>query len=178
MEKNGTLPNSSMAIMTPTAIHPTRLSGSVSYWRKPRRWRELPFTSEQVYQTPLENQERTLLDVLKSIATHYIQGTPNGIFVDRDSGLVWSPAHYTWMDTNYPAGTPRCGYPIEIQALWIRLLRQLSRLAPAETEWEKWALKAEQSLQHYFGCRKINGLPMASGLKIKNPPPRPELMTH
>ncbi len=108
------------------------------------------FTSEQVYQTPLENQEQTLLDVLKSIATHYIQGTPNGIFVDPDSGLVWSPAHYTWMDTNYPAGTPRCGYPIEIQALWIRLLRQLSRLAPAETEWEKWALKAEQSLQLYF----------------------------
>jgi glycogen debranching enzyme len=31
------------------------------------------------------------------------------------------------MDTNYPACTPREGYPIEIQALWIRLLRQLEK---------------------------------------------------
>jgi hypothetical protein len=27
------------------------------------------------------------------------------------------------MDTNYPACTPRCGYPIDIQALWIAALR-------------------------------------------------------
>ena len=31
------------------------------------------------------------------------------------------------MDTNYPAATPREGYPIELAALWIRLLRQLER---------------------------------------------------
>ena len=29
------------------------------------------------------------------------------------------------MDTNYPAGTPRAGYPLEIQTLWWRLLRLL-----------------------------------------------------
>ena len=108
------------------------------------------FTAEQIYEMPLENQSRTLLDVLRSIATNYLKGTPNGIFVDKDSGLVWSPAHFTWMDTNYPTGTPRCGYPIEIQALWIRLLRQLARLDSGQTEWAKWAQNAEESLQRYF----------------------------
>jgi glycogen debranching enzyme len=33
------------------------------------------------------------------------------------------------MDTNFPAGTPREGYPVEIQALWIRLLRQLEKIS-------------------------------------------------
>ena len=70
----------------------------------------------------------------RAIAAGYRDGTPNGIRVDPASGLVWSPSHFTWMDTNYPAGTPREGYPVEIQALWIRLLRQLERLRP-EAGW-------------------------------------------
>ena len=61
----------------------------------------------------------------RSIVENYIKGTPNGIKVDPDSALVWSPAHFTWMDTNYPACTPRTGYPVEIQALWISALRFL-----------------------------------------------------
>ena len=67
----------------------------------------------------------------ESIADHYVSGTPNGIRVDGDSGLVWSPSHFTWMDTNYPACTPRAGYPVEIQALWISALRYLGRGALA-----------------------------------------------
>ena len=63
----------------------------------------------------------------RSIIDHYISGTPNGIKVDPDSGLVWSPSHFTWMDTNYPACTPRVGYPVDIQALWISALRYLGR---------------------------------------------------
>lgn len=70
----------------------------------------------------LECGTRTVRDVLKSIVANYIKGTPNGIRVDKNSGLVFSPSHFTWMDTNYPAGTPRCGYPVEIQALWIATL--------------------------------------------------------
>jgi hypothetical protein len=31
------------------------------------------------------------------------------------------------MDTNYPACTPREGYPVEIQALWISALKFLGR---------------------------------------------------
>jgi glycogen debranching enzyme len=56
------------------------------------------------------------------------------------------------MDTNYPAGTPREGYPIEIQALWIRLLRQLdSAGAPhRRTSWRDLANRALQSFEKYF----------------------------
>jgi predicted glycogen debranching enzyme len=99
--------------------------------------------------------DRRLRDVLASIGAGYCEGTPNGIRVDPASGLVWSPSHFTWMDTNYPAGTPREGYPIEIQALWIRLLRQLGRLEP-ERAWNEKAALAEASLSLFWredqGC--------------------------
>ena len=65
------------------------------------------------------------------------KGTPNGIRMDADSALIWSPSHFTWMDTNYPAGTPREGYPVEIQVLWIRLLRLLEKIS-ASAEQKKW----------------------------------------
>ena len=103
------------------------------------------------YKTALPDG-RTIADVLRSIATGCLRGTPNGIRVDPASALVWSPSHFTWMDTNFPAGTPREGYPIEIQALWIRLLRQLARLG-AKPEGEAWATLAERaqaSLENYF----------------------------
>ena len=83
-----------------------------------------------------------LRKVCESIVDNYIAGTPNGIRVDADSGLVWSPPHFTWMDTNYPACTPRTGYPVEIQALWIAALRNLGRKALAE--------KALESVKKYF----------------------------
>jgi glycogen debranching enzyme len=96
--------------------------------------------------------ERTLRQVLHAIAAGYLNGTPNGIRVDPGSGLVWSPAHFTWMDTNHPAGTPREGYPIELQALWIRLLRHLERLGePIVTlPWKGIADQAERSLDRFW----------------------------
>ena len=78
----------------------------------------------------------------ESIVDNYIKGTPNGIHMDPESGLVWSPSHFTWMDTNYPACTPRIGYPVEIQALWISALRFLGRTELAE--------KATASVVKYF----------------------------
>ncbi|NTW87353.1 MAG: amylo-alpha-1,6-glucosidase, partial [Holophagaceae bacterium] len=68
------------------------------------------------------------------------------------SGLLWSPAHFTWMDTRYPMGTPREGYPVEIQALWVRLLRLLERLmAPSDGEpWADTAARAEASLGAFW----------------------------
>ena len=99
---------------------------------------------------------RSLRSVLESIAANYIKGTPNGIRVDPASGLVWSPSHFTWMDTNYPAGTPREGYPIEIQALWIRLLRYLTILAKASErdQWRTLAAQAHASLEKFFWCEE------------------------
>jgi predicted glycogen debranching enzyme len=85
--------------------------------------------TQNFYETPVAENGRTIFDVLKSIAENYARGTPNGIRMDPDSALIWSPSHFTWMDTNYPAGTPREGYPVEIQVLWIRLLRQLEKIS-------------------------------------------------
>jgi len=95
---------------------------------------------------------RTLGAVLESIASNYAAGTPNGIRMDPESALIWSPSHFTWMDTNYPACTPREGYPIEIQALWIRLLRQLGRIgSPGQRgHWQKLADQALVSLEKLF----------------------------
>ena len=102
--------------------------------------------------TRVESGGRTLVQVLRSIAAGYIDGTSNGIRMDPASGLVWSPSHFTWMDTNHPAATPREGYPVCIQALWIRLLLQLNRLgAPAVNEpWEALARRAMISFDQLF----------------------------
>jgi len=102
-------------------------------------------TEAKFYDTTLDQSGRTLRDVLRSIATNYINGTPNGIHMDADSALIWNPSHFTWMDTNFPAGTPREGYPIEIQALWIRLLRQLEKIGE-RAERKKWSDLAERAI--------------------------------
>ena len=109
-------------------------------------------SGQNFYSTVVNERGRTIGEVLRSIAAHYRDGTPNRIRMDAASGLIWSPSHFTWMDTNFPAGTPREGYPIEIQVLWIRLLRQLERIG-GDAGGESWAAlanRAEASLQQYF----------------------------
>ena len=105
-----------------------------------------------LYKTAVNSSGKTIADVLQEIAAGYARGTPNGIRMDPASALIWSPAHFTWMDTNFPACTPREGYPVEIQALWIRLLRQLQRLGarPLGEPWAALADRAEESLRKYF----------------------------
>jgi predicted glycogen debranching enzyme len=104
------------------------------------------------YATQVDHRGRTVADVLRSIACGFRDGTPNGIRMDPESALIWSPSHFTWMDTSFPAGTPREGYPVEIQALWVRLLRQVARLAGRGEgdEWSALAQRAEQSLLEKF----------------------------
>ncbi|HJW43868.1 MAG TPA: amylo-alpha-1,6-glucosidase [Geothrix sp.] len=99
-----------------------------------------------------ETGGRTVLEVLTSLGEHLRQGASNGVRMDAASGLLWSPAHFTWMDTRYPMGTPREGYPVEIQALWLRLLRLLDRLgAPSDGEpWALTAARAEASLEAFW----------------------------
>ena len=91
---------------------------------------------------------RTLRDVIRSILDHYRDGTPNGMKMDPESGLIYSPPHFTWMDTNYPAATPREGYPVEIQALWIAALRMGGQHLDAV--YGELAEQARRSLLAYF----------------------------
>ncbi len=91
---------------------------------------------------------RTLRDVLLSIVSHYRAGTPNGIRMDATTGLVYSPPHFTWMDTNLPAGTPRAGYPVEIQALWVATLDLVSKWI--EPGWQPLAAQVRASLARLF----------------------------
>jgi len=82
--------------------------------------------------------------------------------MDADSALIWSPSHFTWMDTNFPAATPREGYPVEIQALWIRLLWQLASISgPVEREkWNELAARALKSVETLFWLENKGGMRM------------------
>jgi len=104
--------------------------------------------TKNFFTTPVDENGRTIRDVLTSIAENYAKGTPNGIRMDADSALIWSPSHFTWMDTNYPAGTPREGYPVEIQVLWIRLLRLLAKIS-AKAEQKQWQELADHALASF-----------------------------
>jgi predicted glycogen debranching enzyme len=92
---------------------------------------------------------RTLAEVLLSIGRFYASETESGASMDAESALIWSPTHHTWMDTNHPAGTPREGYPIEIQALWCKALELLSRLEP-DGMWPELAQRVKCSIKKYF----------------------------
>ena len=94
-------------------------------------------------------EARKLAPVVLRILRGYLSGTPNGIRVDPASGLVFSPSHFTWMDTNFPAGTPREGYPVEIQALWLRALALAAKLEP-KGPWAALREKAAASFLRLF----------------------------
>ncbi|MEX1313364.1 MAG: amylo-alpha-1,6-glucosidase, partial [Desulfotignum sp.] len=79
--------------------------------------------------------KQVLLDMAHAIAT----GTPTGVRLDSETNLLYSPSHFTWMDTNFPAGSPRQGYPVEIQALWHNALVFLEKIDPGKA----WGRKAE-----------------------------------
>lgn len=93
--------------------------------------------------------KRTVREVILSILNSYRRGTANGIRVDPASGLVFSPAHFTWMDTNFPAATPRAGYPVEIQALWWAALNFMAGTAHSG-DWLKLARQVRESLMALF----------------------------
>ena len=130
-EENGTLPN---IIYGKTAGNRDTTDAQLWFIRCVEELSALqPFNSSTL---------QPLITTCESIVDNYIKGTPNGIHMDSGSSLIYSPSHFTWMDTNYPACTPRAGYPIEIQALWISALKFLGRKELAE--------KALASVKKYF----------------------------
>lgn len=72
--------------------------------------------------------KRTFRELLVSMANSFIKGTDTGMGIDPETCLFYSPSHFTWMDTNFPAGSPRQGYPVEIQALWYSALMFLDQI--------------------------------------------------
>ena len=168
-EKNGTLPNAiygNDASNRDTSDAPLWFAlaceelaaldgGGTSPLSTPRHFPSSSNIAEaahsEFFGTPVDT-DRTMRDVLVSIAENYARGTPNGICMDGDSALIWSPGHFTWMDTNHPAGTPREGYPVEIQTLWIRLLRRLEKIGGGDErkKWAKLAERATESLNTLF----------------------------
>ncbi|MFO7912056.1 MAG: amylo-alpha-1,6-glucosidase, partial [Desulfotignum sp.] len=92
---------------------------------------------------------RTVKQVLVSMAESLVAGTPTGVRADPDTRLLFSPAHFTWMDTNYPAGSPRQGYPVEIQALWYNALVFLGTIDPGKG-WNKMARTVKQAIISLF----------------------------
>jgi len=145
-EKNGTLPN---AIYGDNASDRDTSDAPLWFALVCEAMTQIrpDFLSETVAST-----NRTICEILESIAANYATGTTNGIHMDADSALVWSPGHFTWMDTNHPAGTPREGYPVEIQSLWIHLLRQLEKHSQggAGKKWSELAERAAGSLGKLF----------------------------
>ena len=94
---------------------------------------------------------RSIREILFSIAQSLINGTKTGVVADPETMLVYSPSHFTWMDTNFPAGSPRQGYPVEIQALWYNALVLLSSIDRDNSSgWKKKAQTLQKSVQTLF----------------------------
>ena len=97
---------------------------------------------------------RRLGRILESMAFSLWNAAANGVRADKETALLYSPPHFTWMDTNYPAGTPREGYPVEIQALWIHATEFLVKYSGIK-DWEMINARARESFLSYF--RRPNG---------------------
>ncbi len=151
-EKDGTLPN---MINGNNASNRDTTDAPLWFFVACRDYCQVKGSRELLEINVRDNQ--TLLDILKSIANGYINGTPNGIKMDEASGLIFSPPHFTWMDTNFPAGTPREGYPIEIQGIWYAALDFLAEILD-DPKWRKLADKVQDSIKKHYWMDKLGWL--------------------
>jgi len=100
-----------------------------------------------------------LLPAIRWIIDSYNNGTLFGIHADND-GLITAGnngTQLTWMDAKYDgvAFTPRCGKPVEINALWYNALCLLSRFYTSRninnaTHYSSMADKAAASFRELF----------------------------
>ncbi|MGD8993097.1 MAG: amylo-alpha-1,6-glucosidase, partial [Desulfobacterales bacterium] len=145
-EKNGTLPNMIQAendANRSTSDAPLWLLTASADWVRSEDDNSLLAT---------DCGGRSLRQILISIGRSLKKGAPNGVHMDPESGLIFSPTHFSWMDTNHPAGTPRQGYPIEIQALWFAALSFLAKIdaAASRSNWQQLAQQVQHSILKYF----------------------------
>jgi predicted glycogen debranching enzyme len=89
----------------------------------------------------------SLFTAIQSILTGYANGTRYGIRADAD-GLLAAGApgqQLTWMDARAEGRevTPRCGKPVEVQALWLNALAVAANISP------RWRGLLERGRQHF-----------------------------
>lgn len=102
----------------------------------------------------------TLYPMLTEIIAWHERGTRYQIRVDADGLLSFNDptVQLTWMDVKIGdhAVTPRCGKPVEIQALWYNALRIMEHLAhefgeiDAAIKYEEMATRAKKSFNQLF----------------------------
>jgi predicted glycogen debranching enzyme len=89
----------------------------------------------------------SLLDAVAAILDGYAGGTRYGIHADEDGLLAAGEpgSQLTWMDAKVGdwVVTPRCGKPVEVQALWIAALEVGATIAP------RWQALHEQALASF-----------------------------
>lgn len=107
---------------------------------------------------------REALGWLAEVVEWHLKGTLYGIHVDPDDGLVsqGEPGlQLTWMDAKVGEWvvTPRHGKPVEVNGLWVNLLRVAAHLArklgSPSTAYENLADKAEISMRAKFWHPRI-----------------------
>jgi predicted glycogen debranching enzyme len=100
-----------------------------------------------------------LAGTVAAILVAHREGTRFGIAVDPDTGLLRSGASglaLTWMDARIDGlpVTPRAGFPVEIQGLWVNALgtsaEVLGRVRRPAEEWEALEDKARSGFRRMF----------------------------
>lgn len=100
-----------------------------------------------------------LAETVEEILTAHRDGTRFGIAVDDATGLLHGGADgwaLTWMDARVDGRpvTPRAGFPVEIQALWISALGVavdlLGRVGRPTDEWDALRSRAIESFERVF----------------------------
>jgi predicted glycogen debranching enzyme len=97
---------------------------------------------------------REMLQVLQEAHRWHVEGTWFGIQVDAEDGLLRqgeSGLQLTWMDAKVGDWviTPRHGKPVEINALWINLLRILSWLSDKLAQESSYAQEADRATRSF-----------------------------
>jgi predicted glycogen debranching enzyme len=103
--------------------------------------------------------KRAFQEAIIAILAGYSKGTRFGIRMDDDGLLAAGErgVQLTWMDAKVGEWvvTPRAGKPVEIQALWLNVLKIASQFAP---EWEDTFNRGLKSFREKFWNEKAGCL--------------------
>jgi predicted glycogen debranching enzyme len=105
---------------------------------------------------------RELFPILVDIVDWHVRGTRFHIHLDPADGLIYAGeagVQLTWMDAKVGdwVVTPRCGKPVEINALWYNALRIMAHFArhlsvagPGRAYYHNLAEQAQQGFQRFW----------------------------